>query len=153
MLDLDSPEWRLLRTPSGDARNIPPLIRSFWLESGSDAFDCFFSELVGDGYIELCDSFYAALPHATRMVQRLHGVDAEAALAKLGWAIALCGEEGGSPPGHLAMDFGVAVREVATMAKSMLRRRDSLEHRAWIVAALAAARGRHDRALCIIDNI
>ncbi len=35
----------------------------------------------------------------------------------------------------LPVDFGVAVREVATMAKSMLRRRDSLEHRAWIVAA------------------
>jgi hypothetical protein len=39
------------------------------------------------------------------------------------------------------------------MAKSMLRRGTSPQHRAWIVAALAAARGRHERTLRIIDKI
>jgi hypothetical protein len=151
MLDLDAREWRALRVPGGDARNVPRLIRSFRLAPSPDAFDRFFAELTGDGDIAVHDSFYAALPHAIQMVGQLHGEAAEEALAQLGWAIALCGGE--VVPAHLAGEFEAATREVAAVARSMLRRETAPRHRAWIVAALAAARGRHGRALHIIDRI
>ncbi len=151
MLDLDAREWRALRVPGGDARNVPQLIRSFQLAPSLDAFDRFFDELTGSGDLAVNDSFYAALPHAVEMVGQLHGEEAEEALAQLGWAIALCVAD--VVPAQFAKDFEVAKREVATIAKSMLRRGASPRNRAWIVATLAAARGRHDTALAIIDRI
>jgi hypothetical protein len=151
MLDLDAREWCALRVPGGDARDVPRLIRSFRLAPSPDAFDRFFAELTGDGDIAVHDAFYAALPHVVQMVGQLHGNDAEEALAQLGWGIALCGDD--VVPAHLAEDFGAAAREVASAARSMIRRGVSPQHRAWIVAALAAARGRHGMALRIIDGI
>ncbi len=89
MLDLNSSTWRTLHVPTGDAARIPSFIRAFWLEPSEDTFDNFFDELTGVGDLAILDSFYAALPHAVQMAQRLEGDEVEAAVAQLGWGIAI----------------------------------------------------------------
>jgi hypothetical protein len=151
MLDLNPSTWRTLQVPTGDASRIPSFIRAFWIEPSGDTFDNFFDELTGIGDLAILDSFYAALPHAVQMAQRLEGDDFEAAVAQLGWGIAIAGDS--VPPPEFAEDFQAAVRQVATMARSRLRAKSTLHHREWMVAAVAAGRGKHELALRIIDQI
>ena len=151
MLDLASPKWQRLRVPLGDARRIPDLIRAFQRAPGIDAFDNFFQELTGCGDLAIYDSFYAALPYAVEMIPLLNGSDFEQALAQLGWAIALSDES--ADPACRDESFNAAKHEVAILAHTLLHSGDPVEHRAYIVAALAAGRGRYDRALRIIDRI
>jgi hypothetical protein len=151
MLDLDSSTWRTLQVPTGDAGRIPSFIRAFWLEPCENTFDDFFDALTGVGDLAILDSFYAALPHAVQMAQRLEGDDFEAAVAQLGWGIAIAGENAAPP--EFAEDFHAATRQIAAMAKSRLRAKSTLHHRDWMVAALAAGRGKHELALRIIDRI
>ena len=151
MLDLDSPEWRKLRVPLGDASRIPLLIRAFLRAPSMDRFDQFWDELTGVGDLAIHNAFFAALPHAVAMVRLLRGEALEQGLAQLGWGIALSG--GRDTPKDLADSFQASTREVAHLAGQLLETGVSEPNRSYILAAFEAGNGRYELALSIIDDL
>src|SRR5438309_5874193 len=117
-LDLKSSRWSELEAYSGNASDVPALLRRFRKTPNAKTFHDLRGCLIGDGDIKATSAFYAALPHIVEVLRRSKPRLREEALCHLGWAAALAAFE--SPPASIRAAYKVGLAQMGSMAAEAL---------------------------------
>jgi hypothetical protein len=144
-LDLNSSRWSELEAYSGNASDVPALLRRFAERLDSEAFDDLVARLTGDGDIKATTAFYAALPHIVGVLSRVQPGLREEILCHLGWAAALAAFE--SPPADLRAAYQVGLVQMGDIAAEALHTGKFCR---YLLAAVAAARQDPVAALALV---
>jgi hypothetical protein len=101
----------------------------------------------------ICNAFFAAMPHAIAALRLLHGAARAAAIALIGWGVALAGYQGKKIPRRFSDAYHAALPDLVELSSALVEQGVSPRYRPWLFAAMAAGAGRFPEALSIIDEI
>jgi hypothetical protein len=147
-LDLTSTRWAELDAYSGNASDVPDLLRRFAERPDAQAFYDLRVRLTGDGDIAVSNAFYAALPHIVGVLGRVQPRPREEILSHLGWAAALAASK--VPSADIQAAYRVALLQMREMAADALFRGDNPEFRHYLLATIAVACGDPVAALALV---
>jgi hypothetical protein len=145
---LNSNRWSELEAYSGNASDVPALLRRFAERPDLEVFDDLRARLTGDGDIAATSAFYAALPHIVGILGRVQPRSREEILSQLGWAAALAAFK--VPPADIRAAYQIALAQMGDMAAEALHRGANPEFRRYLLAAVAVASREPVAALALV---